>query len=45
MSGTWREADILLAQKLGFQVFRKPFNWNEFVAWLDASEQRIGSLH
>jgi CheY-like chemotaxis protein len=43
MSGTWREQDQELARSLGFQVFRKPFNWNEFSAWLDAGEQQINA--
>ena len=43
MSGTWREEERRLAQQLGFQVFRKPFNWNEFAAWLAASEQRLAA--
>ncbi len=41
MSRCWQEQDKLLAKQLGLQVFRKPFNWNEFFAWLAVGEERI----
>ncbi len=45
MSACWREQDKQLAIQLGFEVFRKPFNWNEFLAWLAIGEERISAAY
>lgn len=41
MSGEWTKPQLRKARKLGYHVFKKPFNIKEVNHWLDEVEQRI----
>ncbi len=40
-SGSWMNAEISLAQKLGYRAFPKPFKMEEFSRWLDLWEEQL----
>ncbi len=41
MSGAWSDEDFQYAQRLGCQLFRKPFTIDEINNWLDKCEEKI----
>lgn len=41
LSGTWAEDELAHAERLGCQVFDKPYNFREIMAWLDEREKQI----
>lgn len=41
MSGSWTDAEIKRAERLGCKVFQKPFHMAEMIAWLEQAEQNI----
>lgn len=41
LSGTWREEELAQAERLGCQVFDKPYNFKEIMDWLDEREKQI----
>lgn len=41
MSGTWTDYEAEYAQRLGCQVFHKPFSLDELNEWLDDCEKKI----
>lgn len=41
MSTTWSETDWRYAHKLGCKLFRKPFNLEEILEWLDDCAKKI----
>jgi CheY-like chemotaxis protein len=41
MSGDWSESNLQYAERLGCQIFHKPFGLDEINKWLDECEKRI----
>jgi len=41
LSGSWEEKDLAEAERLGCQVFSKPYNIAEILAWLNEREKNI----
>jgi CheY-like chemotaxis protein len=41
LSGSWSQEELARAERLGCQVFDKPFKLREILAWLDEREKKI----
>ncbi|NIS60195.1 MAG: response regulator [Proteobacteria bacterium] len=41
MSGRWTDKELDEAQRLGCQIFEKPFRFKDLSEWLDQCEERI----
>lgn len=41
LSGTWDDEELAHAERLGCQVFDKPYNFKEIMDWLDEREKQI----
>jgi len=41
MSGSWSESEVTRATELGCKIFKKPFDFNEIISWLNHCEKNI----
>ena len=44
MSADWTRSDLQNAKSLGCKVFHKPFDLEDFLAWLDSCRERINTI-